>query len=212
MDAGPRPEVRASAERRRRLVGIALMCVAVALFSCLDTTAKWLNRSIDPMLIVWARYASSVVLVSLFINPVTTPGLLRTRRPWLQMGRSLLLLLSTALNFFALQYLQVAETTSILFATPLLVALIAGPILGEWVGPRRMVAIAVGFVGVLIITRPGFGGLHPAALLSVIGTLCYALYNVATRLLAGTDSSATTMFYSGIAGMLVVMPVIPFVW
>jgi drug/metabolite transporter (DMT)-like permease len=212
MDAGPRPEVRASAERRRRLVGIALMCVAVALFSCLDTTAKWLNRSIDPMLIVWARYASSVVLVSLFINPVTTPGLLRTRRPWLQMGRSLLLLLSTALNFFALQYLQVAETTSILFATPLLVALIAGPILGEWVGPRRMVAIAIGFVGVLIITRPGFGGLHPAALLSVIGTLCYALYNVATRLLAGTDSSATTMFYSGIAGMLVVMPVVPFVW
>ena len=212
MDAGPRPELRASAERRRRLIGIGLMCGACACFSSLDATAKWLSTSIDPLLTVWARYASSFMLVSLFVHPWNTPGLMRTRRPWLQAGRSLLLLGSTALNFVALQYLQIAETTSILFATPLLVALAAGPLLGEWVGPRRLIAVAVGFAGVLIITRPGFGGLHPAALLSVAGALCYALYNIATRLLASSDSTATTLFYSGLPGIVLVTPILPLIW
>jgi drug/metabolite transporter (DMT)-like permease len=213
MDAGPLPQLKnAQADRRRRLVGIALMCGALLCFSCLDATAKWLNRSVDPVIGVWARYAGSVMFVSLFINPWSTPGLLRTRRPWLQGIRSLLLLVSTALNFVALQYLQLTETTSILFATPLLVALASGPILGEWVGPRRMAAIGVGFLGVLIVTRPGLGGMHRAAFLSVIGTACYAFYGISTRILASYDSSATTMFYSGLAGVLLVTPVLPFVW
>jgi drug/metabolite transporter (DMT)-like permease len=198
-------------ERRRRLVGIALMCGAVLSFSFLDASAKWLNRSLDPMLTVWVRYIGSVVFVSLFVNPWTTPGVTRTRRPWLQAGRSLLLLASTALNFIALQYLQLTETVSIIFATPLLVALLAGPLLGEWAGPRRLAAIGVGFIGILIVTRPGFG-LHPAALLSLTGAVCYALYSVATRVLAGYDSSATTMFYSGLAGVLLVTPIVPWVW
>jgi len=198
-------------ERRRRLVGIALMCGAVLSFSFLDASAKWLNRTLDPMLTVWVRYIGSVVFVSLFVNPWTTPGVARTRRPWLQAGRSLLLLGSTALNFVALQYLQLTETVSIIFATPLLVALLAGPLLGEWAGPRRLAAIGVGFIGILMVTRPGFG-LHPAALLSLTGAVCYALYSVATRVLAGYDSSATTMFYSGLAGVLLVTPIVPWVW
>jgi drug/metabolite transporter (DMT)-like permease len=198
-------------ERRRRLVGIALMCGAILSFSFLDATAKWLNQTLDPMLTVWVRYVGSIVFVSLFVNPWTTPGVTRTRRPWLQAGRSLLLLASTALNFIALQYLQLTETVSIMFATPLLVALLAGPLLGEWAGPRRLAAIGVGFIGILIVTRPGFG-LHPAALLSLTGAVCYALYSVATRVLAGYDSSATTMFYSGLAGVLLVTPIVPWVW
>jgi drug/metabolite transporter (DMT)-like permease len=198
-------------ERRRRLAGIALMCGAILSFSCLDAIAKWLNQTLDPMLTVWARYVGSIVFVSLFVNHWTTPGVARTRRPWLQAGRSVLLLASTALNFFALQYLQLTETVSIMFATPLLVALLAGPLLGEWVGPRRLAAIGVGFVGILIVTRPGFG-LHPAALLSVIGAVCYALYSISTRILAAYDSSATTMFYSGLAGLVLVTPIVPWVW
>lgn len=212
MDAGPRTAATPQTDRRNRLVGIALMCGALLCFSGLDASAKWLNRFQDPLLSVWARYAFSVVLVSVFLNPWTTPGLLRTRRPWLQAGRSVLLVLSTALNFFALQHLQLTESTAILFSTPLLVALIAGPMLGEWAGPRRLAAIAVGFLGVLVIARPGLGGMHPAALLSVAGAVCYALYGVSTRLLAAYDSSATTMFYSGLAGVALMTPVLPFVW
>ena len=199
-------------ERRRRLVGIGLMCGALLSFSCLDASAKWLNQYLDPMLTVWVRYLGSVVFVSLFVNPWSTPGVSRTRRPWLQAARSTLLLASTVLNFFALRYLQLTETISILFATPFLVALLAGPLLGERAGPRRLAAVAVGFVGVLIITRPGLGGLHPAAFLSVAGAVCYALYSISTRILASHDSSATTMYYSGFAGLVFVTPVVPFVW
>ncbi|MFL5006062.1 MAG: EamA/RhaT family transporter, partial [Microvirga sp.] len=81
MDAGPRPELKAQMDRRDRLVGIALMCGAVACFAGLDGCAKWLNRSIDPLMTVWARYMGSVVVVSALLNPWTVPGLLRTRRP-----------------------------------------------------------------------------------------------------------------------------------
>ncbi|WP_236841690.1 DMT family transporter [Bosea sp. PAMC 26642] len=197
---------------RSRLIAIGLMCSAVLFFALLDTSAKWLSGYMDPVQVVFARYAGSMVLVSLLLNPWSRPGILRTQRPWLQAVRSLLLLGSTALNFFALKYLQLAETVSIMFAGPLLVALVAGPLLGEWPGPRRLAAIAVGFCGVLLITRPGLGGMHSAAWLSVLGCVCYSFYSLATRKLAAYDPPETTMVYSGVAGTLAMLPLIPFFW
>jgi drug/metabolite transporter (DMT)-like permease len=202
----------APSERRQRLLGIGLMCAALLCFSCLDATAKWLNRSVDPMLTVWWRYAASVILVSFLINPWTEPGMLRTNRLGLQIVRSVLLFLSTAANFVALQYLQLAETISIMFSTPLMVALLAGPVLGEWIGPRRLIAIGFGFIGVLIVTRPGLGTMHPAILLSVAGSVCYAFYAITTRILAAHDSSRTTMVYSGLAGVALMTPALPWIW
>lgn len=196
--------------RRSRLTAILLMSGAVLCFSLLDTTAKWLGGVMHPMQVVVARYLVSVLLVSIMLNPWSRPGIMQTRRPWLQGGRSVLLLLSTALNFVALQYLQLAETISILFATPLVVALLSGPLLGEWPGPRRLAAIAFGFIGVIVVARPGAGGLHPAALLVVLGCLCYSFYSLSTRMLAATDSSETTMFYSGIGGVVLTLPLLPF--
>jgi drug/metabolite transporter (DMT)-like permease len=198
--------------RRSRLIAIGLICGAVLFFALLDASAKWLSAHMDPLQVVFARYAGSMVLVLMLLNPWSRPGVLRTKRPVLQGVRSLLLLGSTVLNFIAIKYLQLAEAVSIMFAGPLLVALVAGPLLGEWPGPRRMAAIAVGFLGVLVITRPGFGGMHPAAILSVFGCICYSFYALATRQLAAYDPPETTMVYSGVAGTLVMLPVIPFVW
>lgn len=206
------PESQPASSVRERTIGIGLMCAAVACFSCLDACAKWLGQSMDPLQVTWVRYSVSVVIVSAILNPWSRPGLLKTKRPWLQGLRSVLLATSTALNFIALQYLQLAETISIMFATPMVVALLAGPLLGEWIGPRRLIAIAIGFVGVLIITRPGLGGMHPAALLVLCGCFAYAFYSLLTRMLAGHDSSETTMFYSGVAGVVIMSPVLPFVW
>jgi len=162
--------------------------------------------------IVWARYFGAFVLALIFLNPITKPKMMTTSRPFMQIGRSALLLLSTALNFFALRYLQLDEALAILFSTPFLVALLCGPLLGEWVGWRRWTAISVGFLGVLLVARPGFGGLHPAALLSLGSAVCYALYVISTRVLARTDSNETTLFYSNLVGAVAMLPVIPFVW
>jgi drug/metabolite transporter (DMT)-like permease len=202
----------ALAARRQRLIGIALMCGAVATFSCLDTTGKYLLHHMHPLQVVWVRYTGAFLLALLFLNPVTRPGMLVTRRPWLQVGRSALLLLSTALNFFALQFLQLDEALSILFSTPFIVAVLCGPLLGEWVGWRRWIAIGVGFLGVVLVARPGFGGLHPAALLSLGSAVCYSLYSISTRVLARSDSSETTLFYSNLVGALAMLPIVPFVW
>jgi drug/metabolite transporter (DMT)-like permease len=138
--------------------------------------------------------------------------MLTTTRPLLQIGRSTLLLGSTVFNFLAFKYLRLDQALAIMFSTPFLVAVLSGPILGEWVGWRRWAAICVGFVGVLVVTRPGAGGIHPAALLSVASALCYAAYAIMTRLLARTDSSETTLFYSNLVGALALAPILPFVW
>jgi drug/metabolite transporter (DMT)-like permease len=199
-------------ERRHRLTGIALMCGAVACFACLDATAKFLSPHMDTLQIVWARYTSAFLLALVLINPVTRPRLVVTRRPVLQIVRSVLLLGSTLFNFLAVRYLQLDEALSIMFSTPFLVAALAGPMLGEWLGWRRWCAICVGFAGVLLVTRPGLGGIHPAALLSLGGALCYAFYGIITRTLSRSDSNETTLFYSNLVGAVVMLPVLPFVW
>jgi drug/metabolite transporter (DMT)-like permease len=211
-DAPPKTSEQETQERRQRLKGILLMMGAVACFALLDTSAKYLTASMDTVQIVWARYTSAFLLAFLFVNPFSFPGLTRTTRPALQIGRSLLLLMSTVLNFIAVRYLQLDQTTSIMFMTPFLVALLAGPMLGEWISARRWTAILVGFSGVLLVTRPGFGGIHPAALLCVAGSLCYAVYSIMTRMLARTDSSETTLFYSNLVGFVAMSFVLPPFW
>jgi drug/metabolite transporter (DMT)-like permease len=202
----------ATTQRRQRLTGIALMCCAVALFACLDATAKYLNTQMDSLAIAWARYTSAFLLTLIVSNPFTTPGLLRTAQPGLQIVRALILVGSTALNFLALRWLQLDEALSIIFTVPFIVAAVSGPMLGEWIGWRRWSAIAFGFCGVLVITRPGLGGMHPAAFFSLGAAICYGLYAVITRIVSRTDSNQTSLFYGNMIGALVMLPVIPFVW
>ena len=178
MKAESAVEARDAAKARRaRLIGIALMCGAVGTFSCLDTTAKYLGRHIDVMQVVWARYTFALLLTFILSNPLSRPGLLRTARPALQIVRAAILLGSTMLNFFALKYLRLDQVLAITFSTPFVVAALSGPTLGEWVGPRRWAAIGVGFIGVLVVTRPGLGIVHPAAILAILAAFAYAAYS-----------------------------------
>ncbi len=201
-----------SEQTRARLTGIGLMCGAVLSFACLDATAKYLNGYMDTLQVVWARYTGAFVLALFIFNPVSRPGLMRTRRPVLQIVRSAMLLGSTITNFLAFRYLQLDQALAILFSTPFMVAILAGPVLGEWIGWRRWIAILVGFAGVLLVTRPGVGGVHWAALYSVASAGFYALYIVATRVLSKSDTSDTTLFYSNLVGAVAMVPVLPFVW
>jgi drug/metabolite transporter (DMT)-like permease len=208
----PLDELPAANDPRARLIGIGLMCAALICFAGLDTIAKWLTQYLPTLEIVWARYASHFFLSLLVVNPWTTPGLFATQRPWLQIGRSAVLFASTAFNFVALHYLQLDQTAVIAFTTPFIIALLAGPMLGEWIGWRRWTAIIVGFCGVLLIARPGMGGIHPAAVFSVLSMICYAIYIISTRFLAGHDSTATTVFYSALVGFVAACAPLPAVW
>ena len=199
-------------QRRQRLIGIGLMCATVAVFACLDTTAKYLGTQMDPLQVAWARYTSAFVLTLFISNPITDPGLVRTKRLTLQIVRSSLLVVSTVLNFLALRWMQLDEVLSIIFTFPFIVAIASGPILGEWLGWRRWTAIGVGFCGVLLITRPGLGEFNPAALLSLTATVFYGTYAVLTRVVSRVDSNQTSLFYGNAIGALVMLPVIPFVW
>ena len=149
----------------------------------------------------------------LFFNPWTKAGLLRTCSLKLQVARALCLVVRHHLLVLrAGNILRLTEVTSITFASPLVVALLARPILGERIGAHRLAAVLTGFAGVLVVTRPGVGGLHAAALLAVVAACANALYSLTTRLVAANDASETTLFYTGLVGSPVFLPVTPFVW
>jgi drug/metabolite transporter (DMT)-like permease len=116
------------------------------------------------------------------------------------------MVVTTGFNFIALRYLQLDQTVTIFFLTPLLVAALAGPLLNEWVGWHRMLAILAGFFGVLLVMHPGIGTVHWAMLLALVATFGYALYNLATRYLAAFDPPAVTQTYTPLAGVLIMAP------
>ncbi len=197
-----------------RLRAIGLMCAAVVLFSVLDATAKYLvTRGGLPVLqVVWLRFLGHALLTVIILGPLAVPRLARSAKPLLQWMRSLFVLGATVFNFAAVKYLQLDQTVTIFFLTPLLVAALAGPMLGEWVGWRRLLAILAGFAGVILVTRPGFGGIHWAVAYSFAATASYALYNIATRYAAGYDSSEISQFYTPLAGVIVFLPFALTLW
>ena len=200
----------------RPLLAIGLMCIAWATFAGLDTTAKYLGTATDlpAAQVIWIRFLGQFLAMVTALGLIAVPRLVRTRKPAAQLVRSLLLLGSTAFNFFALRHLRLDQTTTIGFLTPLMVALLAGPFLGEWIGWRRAIAIAVGFAGILVAIRPGVAQVHPAVLLSLASMLCYAVFSLVTRHLAPFDRAEVTLFYSLLAGSVIMAPfaLIEWVW
>lgn len=194
------------------LAGIGLLVLACLSFSFLDATAKYLIETVPTLQIVWLRFVSHVVLSFLLFRVWKNPSLFRTKRPGLQIIRAFCLLGITIFNFLAVRYLQLAETTAIMFAAPFVITALAGPILGEWAGTRRWIAIVVGFSGVLIVTQPGLGNMHWAAIYSVASMVFYALYAILTRQLTGTDSSAGMLIISGIVAAIAMAPAGIAVW
>ena len=183
----PNAAAEAPASRRSRILAIALMCGAMVCFAGLDTSAKYLGRLLPTIEVVWARYVVASVFTLIVTRAFARPRILRASRPGLQLLRSSLLLGSTLANFLALRHLQLAETSTIAFLQPMFVALLAGPLLGEKVGGPRLIAILVGFAGVVIATRPGTSAFQPIVFVAVAGVACAGGYALATRRLAAHD-------------------------
>lgn len=199
-------------ERSGNARGILLIIFAVAGFSCMDASAKWLNSHEHVFQTVAVRYVGSFLVTVIFLNPHTRPGILRSSRPLLQIIRGLFVFSSSLCVFSALKTLPLTVLTSITFAAPLLVALLAGPILGEKLGPRRAVAIVVGFIGVLVITRPGTEEFDAGMWLALGAALSNTGYFLITRVLSRHDAPETTHLYTGLVGALASLPLAAPVW
>lgn len=196
----------------RPLIGILLMLAAIGMFSTLDLCAKYLGQRLPVLEVAWARYFGHFAIMAVFLLPRRGLGLLRTGRPALQITRSLLLLGCTVGFFLAISYMPLADAAAIGFISPLAVTALSVPLLREPVGIRRWSAVAIGFIGALIIVRPGLGVVHWAAFVVLAVAFAYALYQITTRMLAATDDPLTTLFYSALVGAALLTLAVPFVW
>ena len=191
---------------RNRLTGIALVSLCYVLFTLLDGTAKWLVASVPVIVVVWLRFLMHAVLASVLLFPLRGKRLIMTSH-WRWHGlRALMFVLMTGINFWALQYLQLAITSSIMFIVPIITALMAAPMLGEKLDRGRWAAIVAGFAGVLVIVRPGSADFHPAMLLALVNASLYAMFNLMTRRLAAYDSPETIQYLPALGAAVLLTP------
>ena len=202
----------ASHDHAHTLRGIGLVTSAVFLFSSMDTIAKYVLRSYPLPPLIWARYAVHLAFMLVLLAPRMGLNLVRTAHPWLQLVRGLLLVVSTAFFYLSLSYLPLAEAAAISFVGPVMTTALSGPLLGERVTRRQWAAVTLGFVGVLIIIRPGGGLLTPAAIFPLCTALAFSLYQIVTRKIVGREHPLTTLFYTALVGAAVSSVVLPFTW
>lgn len=196
----------------RPLLGVLCMCIAGTLFPIMNGLVKLLAESYEPTQIVWFRIVVHLALVALVFTPRMGLDLFRTQRIGLQLVSSVMMLLSTVFFFSAVKYVGVAEAISVSFVGPLAVVLLAWPLLGERITTMRIVAVVVGFAGVLVVIRPGSAVFQWASVLLLGSALCYAVYQIVIRRLAGVDHPATSIFYSVLLGAILLSVLVPFVW
>lgn len=193
-----------------RLKAIFLVCAGVTLFSVLDTTAKYLGTRLGVPVaqIVWMRFATQIFWITVLMSPAKMPALMKTKNLKLQLTRSALMAMTTLLNFVAVKYLRLDQTLSITFLTPLVVAALAVPLLGEHVGWHRAAAIAVGFIGILIVVRPGVASIQPAFAWAFGSMISYSLLLIVTRKLSAFDPPMVTLNYGSVVGVVASLPFI----
>lgn len=209
----PRPVIEVRPREDRAMLGILLVLCATACFCGIDTSGKWLILAGLPALqVVFVRYFGHFLISVAIYLPTEGPRAFRSRRPLWQFLRALFLMMSTVLNFLSLRHLPLTTATTIMFAGPILVTLLSAPILGETVGPRRLAAVGVGFVGVLVVIQPWGASFDPAMLLT-LGAMCFtALYMLTTRFLAGQETNAVSQIWSSGIAAAVLAPFVLAGW
>ena len=199
-------------ERTDVLRGILLMCAGVSTFPFMNAAVKLLAANYPAMQITWARFTGHLIVMLLIFLPQYRWTLLRTRRPTVQIGRSLAMLFSNLLFVMAIGRVPLATASAIGFTSPLLVTALSVPLLHETVGWRRWSAVLVGFAGALMVIRPGSGFRDPAVLLLLLSSLLYALYQIGTRRVASYDNAATGIIFAALFGSLGTSLFMPFIF
>ena len=190
------------------LPAVVLVLGTAVLFTCLDASAKYLvTHGMAAPFVAWVRFAVHTLLAFVILQGWRNPSIYRAKNLPMHFLRGACLFGSTFFNFLALKHMQLAETISIFFAGPMVITALAGPMLGEWAGWRRWLAILGGFAGVLVVTRPGSAAFHPEVLLMICAMLSYSFYTLLTRKMGQTESAESLIFYSALAPALLMTPV-----
>lgn len=191
--------------------GIAFMALGFFIFAAVDTQGKFLTDTLHPVQIVWARQLGLLIGVVVLLA-VKGLSVLKTRSPLLQMSRGLLAVGSATMFITGVSFVPLADATAITFVAPLIVTVLGALVLREPVGPRRWAAVGVGFVGTMIVVRPGMGVINPAAIFVLLAATLFALRQILSRVLSGEDSIETTVAYTALAGSLAITLPLPFFW
>ena len=212
--ASPIPITAAEVPLKRRSEsgkGILLMALGMFLFSAVDTGAKFLTDGLHPFQIVWTRQLG-LLAGAIFLIALKGPAILKTTHPNLQFLRGAVAAGSASLFIFAVSYVPLADAIAVSFVAPFIVTLMGAFILREPVGIRRWAAVLIGFLGTLIVLRPGMGVVHPAAGLVVLAAFFFAIRQIVSRALSDTDNTGTTVVYTALVGSFILTLPLPFVW
>jgi drug/metabolite transporter (DMT)-like permease len=203
----------AAGAARERLIGVLLVILSACLFGVVDGLSKGLVQTASPAQIVWGRYALALVFLLITRPPSTFRSLFVTKQPRLQIIRGLTPLVVSVGMVFGVRYLPLADTTVILFAAPLLMVALSGPLLGEKIHRSNWLAVAVGFVAVLIVARPGFSVLSQYAIFPLIAAVFYALLQILTRKLsAAGEVPINTLAWTLVTGTIASTPFVILFW
>jgi len=196
---------------QNNLAGIGFMAGAIFIFSVNDALGKWLAADYAPPQILLFRSVVAGVLLIPIIRRMGWRALLRVERPWLQLFRVVLAAVETAMFYWAVKRLPLADAMTYYLAGPIYVTLMAAVFLGEKVGWRRWLAVLVGFLGVIVALGPSAASFGGAALIAFAGSIIYSVYLVVTRVLRGTPDTVMAAWQIG-AGLIFGIVGTPFVW
>ena len=199
-------------KNRPALLAIVLTIIASVILAGMDSLGKVLMREFSTFQVTWARFLFHSIIVSLLFYAQGVRHFAVTRAPKTQLLRGLCMVGINTLLYMAIKTVSLAEATALMYLSPVLVTLLAGVFLGERILPRHLLAVAAGFVGVLVIIRPGFHAFEPALLLAFFASLLLALYFLLTRKVAGVDDPRTSLFYTSIVGAVVLSCLVPLWW
>ena len=190
--------------KQNERLGILLMIITTIVFASQDGLSKYLATEYNVYMVVMIRYWFFAAFV-ISMSSRRTGGIKRvakTKSPILQIFRSLILVAEMCITILAFTLLGLAETHAIFASYTLIIAMLSGPILGEYVGWRRWLAICVGFIGILIILNPGNGIFSPYALVPLAGAILFAIYGLLTRYVGQYDDSSTSFYWTGVVGSI----------
>lgn len=195
------------------VAAVALIVATGAVLAGMDATAKFLALEAPIVMVLWGRYFfHTLITFGAYGIRTRSLGFLRARRPELQFVRAAALFGATFTMYLALTRMPLGDAAAIQFLAPVLVTALSGLLLGEYVGPRRWLGVACGFVGVLLVARPGSGVLGWNALLPLATAVLLAVYMMMTRIIRNRDDPAATTFYSTALGALVLSGLVIFDW